>query len=316
MLTHCILPATWPPTRGPVPYGQKVYEALGDRALVVGGGCGTVGVGGYTLGGGVGYLSRVYGLAIDNVLSYTVATAAGAIANVTASSDPDLFWALSGGGVRHTVGLGLTLSNLAIVRIFNPLPKGRAAVTVTPPSKDTGTARESMLVPESMLHLIPVVVVMPDSCSQGGNFGVLLDVTFVCHRPARPAIATTSFAWTMAIPQAKQILAFYAEWLRAGAGVPDALTAYVAMTARVLAITFFFVGTYGNFDIVLDHFSRIFLLHPTPHALCTVFYLVTMLIGCWLVLGIRFCDQFGASGLQRVTHCCCRGGSCLRGRPR
>ena len=43
---------------------------------------------------------------------------------------------------------------------------------------------------------------------------------------------------------------------------------------------------YGNFDIVLDHFSRIFLKlyttphHATPHAMCALLYLVAMLIGC------------------------------------
>jgi len=36
-------------------------------------------------------------------------------------------------------------------------------------------------------------------------------------------------------------------------------------------------GMHGNFDIILDHFRRISQLHPTPHALCAVFYLVPRL---------------------------------------
>ena len=53
---------------------------------------------------------------------------------------------------------------------------------------------------------------------------------------------------------------------------------------------------YGNFDIISNRFSRISQLHSTPHALCAVVYLVPVLIGCWLVLGIRCCDRFGATG--------------------
>ena len=41
---------------------------------------------------------------------------------------------------------------------------------------------------------------------------------------------------------------------------------------------------YGNFDIVLGHFSRIFQLHTAPHLPCDVIYLVPMFIGCWLAL--------------------------------
>ena len=48
-----------------------------------------------------------------------------------------------------------------------------------------------------------------------------------------------------------------------------------------------------HLDIILDRFSRIFQLHPTPHVPCAVIYLAPMLIGCWLVLGIRYYDQFG-----------------------
>ena len=58
---------------------------------------------------------------------------------------------------------------------------------------------------------------------------------------------------------------------------------------------------YGNFDIILDHFSRISQLQPTPHALWAVFYLVPRLTSCRLVLAIRCYVQFGASGIHRAT---------------
>ncbi len=56
------------------------------------------GVGGLTLGGGMGWLARQYGLACDNVLSFEVVTADAEVLRVNADHHPDLFWGLRGGG--------------------------------------------------------------------------------------------------------------------------------------------------------------------------------------------------------------------------
>jgi FAD/FMN-containing dehydrogenase len=72
---------------------------IGAHGLATGfGDTGSVGIGGITLGGGVGYLARKHGLTIDSLLAAEVVTADGEVRRVDERSHPDLFWAIRGGG--------------------------------------------------------------------------------------------------------------------------------------------------------------------------------------------------------------------------
>jgi FAD/FMN-containing dehydrogenase len=79
-----------------------VYDAVSARGrAIAAGSCPTVGIAGLTLGGGVGVLTRAYGLTCDFVTAMQVVTADGKVRTVERHHDPDLFWALRGGGGGH-----------------------------------------------------------------------------------------------------------------------------------------------------------------------------------------------------------------------
>jgi FAD/FMN-containing dehydrogenase len=74
-------------------------SATGARGLATGfGDAGSVGIGGITLAGGIGYLVRKHGLTIDNLLAAEIVTAEGHLVRADATTHPDLFWAIRGGG--------------------------------------------------------------------------------------------------------------------------------------------------------------------------------------------------------------------------
>jgi hypothetical protein len=73
--------------------------AAAEHGLATGfGDTGSVGLGGLVTGGGVGYLGRKHGLTIDNLLAAEIVTADGRVLTVDADTQPDLFWAIRGGG--------------------------------------------------------------------------------------------------------------------------------------------------------------------------------------------------------------------------
>jgi FAD/FMN-containing dehydrogenase len=76
-----------------------VYSALASHGLTIpAGSCPSVGIGGHALGGGMGLAGRNFGLTADNLLSAQIVTADGKLRTVNSQSNPNLYWALRGGG--------------------------------------------------------------------------------------------------------------------------------------------------------------------------------------------------------------------------
>lgn len=100
-------------TMGPGASLIRVYEAVGQRgSALAGGSCPTVGIAGLTLGGGVGVLTRAYGLTSDALQSAEIVTAKGDVVMANAQENPDLFWACRGGGGQVGVVTSLTFQTV------------------------------------------------------------------------------------------------------------------------------------------------------------------------------------------------------------
>lgn len=83
---------------GGATWGDFDHETQAFGLATTGGIVPTTGIAGLTLGGGIGYLNRKYGLACDNLLSADVVTADGQLLRASAEDHEDLFWGLRGGG--------------------------------------------------------------------------------------------------------------------------------------------------------------------------------------------------------------------------
>jgi FAD/FMN-containing dehydrogenase len=84
--------------QGGVTWGELNRETQLHGLAVTGGFVSTTGIAGLTLGGGLGWLMSKHGVAADNLLSAEVVTADGRVLTANAAENPDLFWALRGGG--------------------------------------------------------------------------------------------------------------------------------------------------------------------------------------------------------------------------
>ena len=132
-------------------------HAAAEHGLATGfGDSPSVGIGGITLGGGVGFLVRRFGLTIDALLAADVVTAAGEILHVDETSHPDLFWAIRGGG-----------GNFGVVTRFrfrlDEVPEVFGGILILPATPETvvAYAAASEAAPEELSTIATVMKAPP-----------------------------------------------------------------------------------------------------------------------------------------------------------
>ena len=93
---------------GGVTWGELNEAAHLHGLATTGGVISTTGIAGLTLGGGIGWIMGKYGLAVDNLFSAEIVLASGEIVTANEEQEPDLFWAIRGGGGNFGVATSLT----------------------------------------------------------------------------------------------------------------------------------------------------------------------------------------------------------------
>ncbi|HEX3267095.1 MAG TPA: FAD-binding oxidoreductase [Gaiellaceae bacterium] len=99
-------------------WGEVVPAAAEHGLAALAGSAKDVGVVGYTLGGGIGWLARRHGLACSSVLAAEAVTADGLIVGADAEREPDLFWALRGGGGSFAIVTALEFALHAVEEVY------------------------------------------------------------------------------------------------------------------------------------------------------------------------------------------------------
>jgi FAD/FMN-containing dehydrogenase len=129
----------------------------GAHGLATGfGDAGSVGIGGITLGGGIGYLVRKHGLTIDHLLAAEVVTADGDLLHADAETHPDLFWAIRGGGGNFGVATRFKLRLHEVDEIV-----GGMLVLPATPETITSFVAEAEAAPEDLTTIAHVMVAPP-----------------------------------------------------------------------------------------------------------------------------------------------------------
>jgi hypothetical protein len=134
-----------------------VTAAAAEHGLVIGfGDTGSVGIGGITLGGGVGFLVRKYGLTIDNLLAVEMVTADGQLRRADAKNHPDLFWAIRGGGGNFGV---VTRFKYQLHELGQVL--GGMLILPATPEVIAGVMAEGASAPEELSMIVNVMSAPP-----------------------------------------------------------------------------------------------------------------------------------------------------------
>jgi FAD/FMN-containing dehydrogenase len=176
--------------------------AVGEHGLATGfGDTGSVGVGGIATGGGVGFLSRRFGLTVDNILAAEVVTADGRILEADDQTHPDLFWAVRGGGGNFGVVTRLKFR-------LHDVPSIVGGMLILPATPDVveGAVNAAAAAPEELSAIINVMTAPPLPFIPEHVHGQLVAMMLICYAgPAEEGERAIAPFRALAEPLADQV---------------------------------------------------------------------------------------------------------------
>ena len=154
--------------------------AAGAYGLATGfGDTGSVGIGGITLGGGVGYLVRKHGLTIDDLLAAEIVTADGQLLRVDAETHPDLFWAIRGGGGNFGVATRFQFRLHEVDTIV-----GGILILPATPDIIASFIAEAEAAPEELSTIANIMPAPPMPFVPAEHHGQLIIMALICYAGA------------------------------------------------------------------------------------------------------------------------------------
>jgi hypothetical protein len=155
---------------------EFTVEAENHHVVVGFGDTGSVGIGGITLGGGIGYLSRLHGLTIDNVLAAEMVTADGQVIRADSKSNADLFWAIRGGGGNF----GVVTRFQYRLQTSGPMYGG---MLMLPATADVirGCIQEASAAPDELSTIINIMPAPPMPMVPAEHHGRLIIMALVLY---------------------------------------------------------------------------------------------------------------------------------------
>jgi FAD/FMN-containing dehydrogenase len=151
--------------------------AAAEHGLATGfGDTGSVGIGGLTLGGGVGFLVRKYGLTIDNLLAAEMVTADAELLHMDAQEHPDLFWAIRGGGGNFGVATRFQFRLHSIDAIV-----GGMLILPATPEVIASFVAEAEAAPEELSAIANIMVAPPMPFLPTEAHGKLVVMALMCY---------------------------------------------------------------------------------------------------------------------------------------
>jgi FAD/FMN-containing dehydrogenase len=159
----------------------EVTRALGAHGFAIPfGDAASVGVGGITLGGGIGFLVRKHGLTIDSLLAAELVTADGELRYVDADEEPDLFWAIRGGGGNFGVATSFCFRLRPVATVTGGmLVLSATAKTIASFVEAAADAPDELSTVATVLSAAPPVPFIP--AEHHGRPVVMVQLVFAGH---------------------------------------------------------------------------------------------------------------------------------------